>query len=132
MARAGGGVVMTRAPLAMLALLAGCSADVPELDSRVYFCESDAECGAGFLCTESNVVSRDFCAAECDPADAASCDGFCTSEGRCLPSCEIHVDGTTTLCPDGMECIRLSSRADPSGNDAGICYPADSCTVDED
>jgi hypothetical protein len=118
----------------LLGLLAGCSADAPPIDSQVYFCDADSDCGAGWLCTDSNVVSDDFCAAECDPMDASSCRGFCTSEGRCLPGCVINPDGSTTEdrdCPSGMDCVRLSSRT-ISGVDNGICYPATSCTVDED
>jgi hypothetical protein len=118
--------------LTMTLLAGGCAAKRPDIDARVYFCDEDGDCGEGWLCAEANAVSRDFCTAECDPDDPASCDGYCTSEGRCLPGCEINLDGSTTRCPEGTACIRLTSSTDPSGTDPGVCFPAHGCTVDDD
>lgn len=116
---------MRRAALVLLALLAGCSVDRPDvLDDGYFQCVEAADCGEGQGCAEGNVYAADFCRPGCDPDDASTCpSGVCTARGACLEGCTILADGGDSGCPDEFTCVRIDAL-----RDEGVCYPVDGCT----
>lgn len=110
--------------LLVIALLGACSVDAPYLDTGLYACEVDGDCGEGWGCVRGAPYVNDFCAPSCD---RMSCDGICTVQGDrrlCLRGCRIREDGTTSDCAgDDFVCIRASAEVDE-----GICYPTQACS----
>ncbi|AKF11037.1 hypothetical protein [Sandaracinus amylolyticus] len=115
---------MRRLWIVVLALCAaGCSVERPDdLLTRLWTCEVQEDCLDGWRCADRSVLGEDFCRPACDPADASSCDGYCTRNGECLSRCTLLGDGATE-CPDGHSCVRTDLL---SGE--GVCYPVETCS----
>lgn len=121
-------LVVALAALVAACGVAGCSVARPgDLETRLWTCESDAECLDGWGCADGNVLSDDFCRPACDPADPSSCEGgICTRTGECLETCVLWGD-VSSRCPDGQVCVRTDLLGDE-----GICAPAPACSRSAD
>ncbi|MEM9192546.1 MAG: hypothetical protein AAGF12_25450 [Myxococcota bacterium] len=106
--------------------LAGCRVDEDFLDSQLFECGTDSDCGPGWGCIKSFPVTPDFCAPLCGEAP---CDGVCTGGDRpqCLQACRIQDDGSTTDCGPEFNCIRTTVE-----RGEGVCYPVETCEVHSD
>jgi hypothetical protein len=118
---------VSRAPLLALALVAGCVVSRPrDLETRLWTCESSADCAEGLACADRSVLGDDFCRPTCDPAEPASCDGVCTRTGECLDACVIWGD-IASPCPAGHACVRTDLLGDE-----GVCFPTPICSRDDE
>jgi hypothetical protein len=106
----------------LLIAVAGCSVDRTPLDTGLFPCATDSDCGEGWGCVRATPIAPDFCAPLCN---GAACDGICTGgeNPQCLRGCRINPDGSTSACPSNdFECVRTSVESDD-----GICYPVRTC-----
>jgi hypothetical protein len=112
---------LTRA-VALVALVWACSVDRAPLDTKLFPCGTDSECGEGWGCVRATPIAPDFCAPLCN---GTPCDGICTGgeTPQCLRGCRINPDGSTSACPSNdFECVRTSVETSD-----GICYPVETC-----
>lgn len=110
--------------IAIAIAIVGCTVSRPrDLDTRLWTCESSAECLEGWSCADGNVLSEDYCRPRCDRRDPETCPGgICTRAGACLERCMLLGDSASP-CPDAQTCV----RTDLLGQE-GVCVPAIGCS----
>lgn len=121
---------LQRVALLLCGASLSCVVDADAIDSRIYRCESDAECGDGYVCYHGlePVLSRER--AYCLP-DCSSCDGFCDYNGACHPIC----DPDAPSYPADMSCLRINlSGPGMTSEDVveGLCVAMTACSNNND
>lgn len=111
----------------LLSVVSACVVDDGVLDTRLFHCDTDLQCGEGFGCATGAPLTANFCARAPSECGASSCDGVCTQEGLCLQGCVIR-DGQASACDtEGMTCVRGTLTGE-----RGVCYPLATCTTSAD
>ena len=130
MTRQRSGIYAAGAVLAAVALGGigpGCVVRESEDDllKRVYACEKDSDCIAGWQCGGFAMDPEEgrYCVQPCD--GDASCDfgDFCGPEGFCMEPCDLE---NPSCREETFHCLRMNMT---SGEQAGYCQPASLCST---
>ena len=118
-----------RALVVVTLLCAACSVDRKVLDTKVFQCERDEDCVAGYGCLDLRPYGRPFCAPEYTDA----CQGSRTAGGLCVESCDLAADD----CREDFSCVRgflpsstITALVDRL--DTGWCLPVTACDSTDD
>lgn len=118
--------------LTVLALASSsCSVDWGLLKRKVFYCQTDDECGSGYDCYHGleplPITPEGEPSGYCVP-DCEACDGHCVDGQSCLPTCD--PSSSQTECSEGLSCLRVQAEGLPAmlAHDLdGICVPLDTC-----
>ena len=141
-----GVVVLTRQGLTHAAMVAfaaalvtgGCVVHSDAIEERVFYCQTDSQCGEGYHCYTAFYrfldVEPGFCAPACDSGcvglSCEGCDGYCTDDGACLRTCDPDNEKS---CPGSFDCLRTQlDGQDPAHGPEGVCTPAETCSSSSD